>query len=253
MKGIIVEVKENSAVMLNEKGEFKRIKNRSFTVGEKINYKSRRPAYYAASSFVLAVSLLSASIYGFFVPVSYVDIDINPSLRMEVNCFERVVGYEALNSDGEKVITGLKNGIVSECIKDIITVSENMGYLTDENNEADINVVTSKNKLMTKIEKTVLEMGGKGFRIYVHREDKETLERAKVFGVSVGKYSAIEDYTEACGGSFEENAAMLKEKSVWEIKDEVVNESAQAEKKEEGNEEKVEKAEDKAGKKEERA
>lgn len=43
----------------------------------------------------------------YFTPVSAIDIDINPSLKLSVNRFDRVIAVEGRNADGQTVAEGL--------------------------------------------------------------------------------------------------------------------------------------------------
>lgn len=89
---------------------------------------------------VLAFCIVIAFIAGtgtyswFYKPVSYISIDINPSIELALNRFDRVISATAYNPEGEKIIKGLslKGSLYTSAI-DIITQNKNMGiYLTDK-------------------------------------------------------------------------------------------------------------------------
>ena len=77
IKGIIAEVKTDKAVLLTEDGSFITIKNKSYTIGQKITYS--RPLYNKymalAASIVLVIILTAAGAGLYYTPVSYLDID----------------------------------------------------------------------------------------------------------------------------------------------------------------------------------
>lgn len=57
-----------------------------------------------------AALVLALGISGYvmlLVPVSYVSIDVNPSIELELNRMDRVISAKAYNEDGEKVLEGL--------------------------------------------------------------------------------------------------------------------------------------------------
>ena len=66
----------------------------------------RRPL--AALCAVILVILLGAGAYrAVRTPVAYVSIDVNPSIELALNRFDRVVSATAWNSDGQTVLQGL--------------------------------------------------------------------------------------------------------------------------------------------------
>lgn len=68
------------------------------------------------------------------LPVSYVSIDVNPSVELALNRIDRVISATAYNEDSETVLTGLSvNGKKYMKAIDIILESEAMSaYLTNE-------------------------------------------------------------------------------------------------------------------------
>lgn len=81
--------------------------------------------------------VLAAGINGYLwirTPVSYISIDVNPSIELALNRFDRVVSVTAYNTEGKEVIKNLplKGKIYTSAI-DTIVESEIMNiYLTEE-------------------------------------------------------------------------------------------------------------------------
>lgn len=77
----------------------------------------------------------------FFTPVSAIGIEINPSLKLRINCFDMVVGVEGLNEDGRRIAenTQLIFSEYSNAIDILLNSSELKGYL-EEGREMDIYV-----------------------------------------------------------------------------------------------------------------
>lgn len=68
---------------------------------------------YPVPRFVLAAAclLLFFAVGGYSLyktPVSYISIDVNPSVELGVNRFGRVVSAEGFNEDGKNILEGLK-------------------------------------------------------------------------------------------------------------------------------------------------
>ena len=68
-------------------------------------YLLRHVPQLACAALVLALG--SGGYVMLLVPVSYVSIDVNPSIELELNRMDRVISAKAYNEDGEKVLEGL--------------------------------------------------------------------------------------------------------------------------------------------------
>jgi len=113
MKGIIADIKGRYAVVLTQDGLFKRIRALpGMVIGEEIDLdqpsgrKSRKTVMKITS--IAAVCLLALGIgagaYSYVTPYSYIDLDINPSIELTVNIYDRIIEVEALNEDGDRLI-----------------------------------------------------------------------------------------------------------------------------------------------------
>lgn len=224
MKGIIVEINGKKAVMLNNKGEYKTIKNQNFKVGEQIVYKKPAAMYYAACACVAVFCMLSASVYGTSVtPVSHVDIDINPSVRIDVNSFRRVIGFTPLNEDGERLIEGVEKGLVSNCIKALVSRSEELGYIDETHPDMEIDVSSRNKDFFSEMEKVVGEISDRDKLVHIelYNRDEADYNIAKASGVSMGRYKAIEEYSRLSGEPIETVEEKMRDKKVYEIKNHV--------------------------------
>ena len=87
--------------------------------------------YVVFASFILI--FMGGFIY-FNIPTSYVSVDINPSIMLSANSWDRVVKVEALNDDAKDVINDLKlyGKDVSAAVNQIVDTATNLGYI-DEN------------------------------------------------------------------------------------------------------------------------
>lgn len=125
-------------------------------------------------------------------PVSYVSIDVNPSVELALNRFDRVVSSTAYNEDGEIVLSGLSvNGKKYMEAIDIIIESEAMSvYLT---NEAELvftiaaNNDNKESQLRAGIANCAgcMKHGGQSLGV-----DIGIVAEAHENGLSMGKYSA---------------------------------------------------------------
>lgn len=83
---------------------------RRFLAAKTGNYAGRSFAYrrfvpVLACCFILLLSLGGYWLY--FIPTSYISIDVNPSIELGINRFDKVVSVEGYNADGEALAAAL--------------------------------------------------------------------------------------------------------------------------------------------------
>lgn len=144
MKGVILEIKGNKAVVLSKDGDFKVIKLKSkcfYNVGDEIEVEREGMFYYTRSLALYAAVFLIFSIiafsiyYNMMIPVMYVSIDINPSLEFEVNRLERVIDVNFYNEDGANIVgdkKAFKNKTLEEAVKLVINKAKENKYMEGE-------------------------------------------------------------------------------------------------------------------------
>jgi len=141
MRGIIAEINGKYAIILAQDGSFKKIRVLShMAVGSEIdldqpseNIKvtrliSKVSAIAAGALFILGIGY---GAYSYTVPYSYVDVDINPSIELTVNIYDRIIKMEALNDDGKKILENrnLKNTSLQSGVAQILSIALEQGYL----------------------------------------------------------------------------------------------------------------------------
>lgn len=67
-------------------------------------------------------------------PTAYVDIDINPSIEIAVNCYDNVVDAKAINEDGEAILNGINlvGKSYPDAIDELMTQISEHGYSNDD-------------------------------------------------------------------------------------------------------------------------
>lgn len=129
-------------------------------------------------------------------------IDINPSVALTVNRFDKVNKVEFLNEDARNVLSNVKLAglTATEALEIVIDNYENAGYFTEE---ADIYIsaVANKNGNAEKLLEKLINQAEKvkGNRKYCvnqthpNQEDKVSAEQ---IGISPGKYKLIKEIIE---------------------------------------------------------
>lgn len=84
-------------------------------------------------AFALVV-MGSTGAYAYQKPVSFVSLDVNPSIELGVNAFDVVVSAEAYNEDGENVLEDLDvvGGTVEEAVNEIVDSAITDGYIEED-------------------------------------------------------------------------------------------------------------------------
>jgi len=86
------------------------------------------------SAFLLFILIGGFSYNLYFAPTAYVDVDVNPSIGLTLNRFNRVIDSNAYNDDGEVVLTeaNIRFKTYGEAIKILLDVIISKGYLLEE-------------------------------------------------------------------------------------------------------------------------
>lgn len=204
--GIVMEVDSSSAVIITNDGEFLKVKKPSPDIipGQEITSVISIKTH---TSFIKYVSV-AAAIMLLFLPfiyfkeayatVAYVNVDINPSLELGVDKYNKVREVIPLNKDGEVLIetVKLKNLVIEDALGKVITSAKDKGYIkNNETNNIEISIVSinekkvqvSEDSLIKCAETTVSEINVDA-TIQVHNADKKTHDNAKKENMSTNKY-----------------------------------------------------------------
>lgn len=118
------------------------IKNRcqDIAVGDYISeapqgFKSHRLNRLALSALSMAfIMIIAFSVYLNLKPISVLTIDFNPSIELELNRFNRVVGIKAANTDAQAFIAQLdyRNKKIDDVVESIYDLGVEEAYFTED-------------------------------------------------------------------------------------------------------------------------
>lgn len=143
MKAVVVEIRKDNAALLSDDGCIVRVKNKNYQIGQEIetslktNVKFKKVAIFAAAAcFALFIGGVATAYY---VPSTYVSLDVNPSIEFSLNIFNRVLSVNGVNDDGSEIIeeielSNLSNKTIDEAIAMVIDQITEDGYLNGEGN-----------------------------------------------------------------------------------------------------------------------
>lgn len=128
------------------------------------------------------------------IPVSYVSIDVNPSIEFVLNRLDRVISAEAYNEDGKMILDNVAvEGLYYTDAVERMMESEAMKPYLSENAGLTFTVAADsgerENALLSGIENTsgCREHGGVGYGA-----DISAVQEAHETGLSLGKYAAYQ-------------------------------------------------------------
>ena len=220
MQGVVMEIKEDRCVVLKKDGTFAEIPNRNYTVGQTVTLSRsavRRSLSLAACLAV--VCLAGAGYHLYFTPASYIYLDINPSIRLDLNCFERVIDVVPLNEDAETLLADstIGKGKVSDCMSAIVSACREQNYLNEDNTDVEVSVRTDNARLETVVEDTSSAIQQENLEVSVYQMDESENESAIEHHISAKRLRAVRAYIEQFGGTLEENLQQLQGLSSDEI------------------------------------
>lgn len=159
------------------------------------------PRRRRASSFRLAAALCclvlifsgAGGALAWFTPVAAISLDINPSLELSINRFDRVVSVTCYNQDAQALIDGLNlNYQPYDQAVTTLMESEAMSDYRDGTGELSVTVVCSDPEKTQELESAVTACAGNGWgRVSCHTATQEQLQEAHDCGLSFGKYQAL--------------------------------------------------------------
>lgn len=151
---------------------------------------------YAACA-VAAVVVLALGATAYYTNTAYISIDVNPSIELELNRFDKVLEARPLNAEAAELLAALdiKGKGYEFAVNAILEAESRTGYITDK--AVVLMAVQSSDprqeeKLLLGVEQSA-KTHAEPAQTRCIQVDAATKETAKNFGVSAGKYSAIKE------------------------------------------------------------
>lgn len=164
-----------------------------------------KKAVLSTAAVLMAFSLVAITSHNlYFTETAYIDMDLNPSLAIAVNRFDRVIGIEAYNEEGEALqeAVGLKYKRYDDAVEELIEWMNQQGYLQEtgllsitlqKKNPADEEVMLEKIQTGAEI---AVKKHHEAVEIEIFVVDEETREDACAVQLSPAKYIAIQELQE---------------------------------------------------------
>lgn len=155
---------------------------------EKSTASQRKAVRYALAAAAVIMLTLAVGIYEmWFVPVTVISIDVNPSVELTVNRLDRIMAASAYNDDGEKILQSVSvDGMkYEEGIASVLNDAEFESYLNDDSLLTFTVASDSEDEVMSQIRGCLSAAGQNGVCVSASSQD---VEAAHSLGLSLGKY-----------------------------------------------------------------
>lgn len=231
MKAVVVELRGQQAAVLQSDGSVLLVKNRQYAVGQVLELREEKKplgklaARLAWAAAVAAVTVIPACAY--FLPYSYVSLDVNPSVEYSLNLFDRVLSYSALNDDGAEILSGLalRNRSIGEAVELTVGALAEEGYLTSEEPTEIVITASSGSETksgelaasLAKAAESAADEAEVDVQVESESVGKERVEQAQELGLTPGKLKLIEKLQESSPDDESVQVEDWADKSVGEI------------------------------------
>ena len=151
-----------------------------------------RPLRLALAAAACAVAVLGGQ-WLYFTPTAHISIDINPSLELGINRFDRVVSVQGWNEDGTALAgeVSVENLPYTEAVQTILSTDTVQTLLADDA-VVEIGVIgedeTHCARMLADVEACTDETN-----THCYQADTHEVEKAHDCGLSYGKYSAYRE------------------------------------------------------------
>ncbi len=129
----------------------------------------------------------------YFIPQISISIDINPSMELGINRFDKVISVRGYNEDGQELANSLELRFMDydEAIKEILG-NPDIATLLSKDEIVTIAVVGTDQKRCEEMLASVRACTADQENAYCYAANRQQLEQAHELGLSYGKYRAFQ-------------------------------------------------------------
>lgn len=145
-----------------------------------------------AAACLLFVVLCGGGWYFYFTPVASISVDVNPSIELGINRFDRVVSVEGYNEDGRALADSLHVWLLPyEEALDRILSGESMAQYMTPKHFVSVTVVGESQEKSGEMLERVSSCANHHANVHCSSGNAEEVSAAHEAGLSFGKYQAF--------------------------------------------------------------
>ena len=163
---------------------------------EKKSGFKQHPVFKYALAAICVLLLLGTGGYSVYrQPVSYISIDVNPSVELGINRFGRVVSTNAYNEDGQAVLQqlSLKNIPYVQAINALLAEESSSGFLKEDSLLVFTIISAQDASIMEEL--STAEFSGK-YATCLYTSDTGCMIEAHSYEMSFGKYRGYQELSQ---------------------------------------------------------
>ncbi len=155
-------------------------------------------AYALVPAMCLLLLFVNGWHYMYRTPISFISMDVNPSIELEINRFGRVVAAEAYNEDAQNVLRrlSLKNKPYVQAVRSLLEDGTYGRYLKEDATLVFTIVSDNADDICKELDSIDV---GKSCNIQIYSSDSHCMEEAHLYNMSFGKYRAYLELAEYDG------------------------------------------------------
>lgn len=186
----------------------------------KCNRSPRVKAFTWLRLVPVAACLLLAVLVGrwlYFTPTVEISIDINPSIELGINRFDRVISATGYNADGQELLETLniENLDYNEAVAEIIS-SDTITALLSGDAVLTIGVIGPDGEQTTRVLSDMEACASHSENMHCYHADEDMSDQAHDAGLSCGKYRAYLQLKALDPTVTPEEAAQMTMQEIWE-------------------------------------
>lgn len=141
----------------------------------------------------LVVALVAAGGWAWLTPTATISVDVNPSVELGINRFDRVVAARGVNDDGRALLSEVDVwGATYDEAVDRLLASSNVSTLLAEGGQAEVTVVDQGDSDQCARLLAGVEACTSGHEnTHCHGADEDDVSAAREVGLSYGKYRLL--------------------------------------------------------------
>lgn len=218
MKAIVLEKKNGRCVVLRRDGVFEETADKGWSVGQQVHLPPQGLGFIraAAACLVLLCALAVGGLAVLLRPAGYVYVDINPSLRLDVNCLGRVIRVVPLNADAQALLSGRSpdQSSAAACVENIVTLCREQAYLNENNMDVEITLAQGDAALAKSMKAVSDTLEQDALEVNLYAMEESDNQEALKSRLTARRLRALKAYGACFGGELSENEELLRDISV---------------------------------------